>query len=170
MNLSFIDIAYNLAKKEYGNKEFAFSELFSKLSKSLHWTKKESDSNIGEFYANLMQDRRFIFCGKNNWCLSEYLNLKQKADLNSKLYENNSTQVFEEGYEQPLTSSSDIQKESQEYEQSSDVEEEKNEVSEYTENEDEEDETSYEDYEDLLKNQADQDEGFDDEWDLFSNR
>lgn len=98
MSRLLVDVAYEVAQKKYKDKQFAFSDLWSEVSKKLRYSPSQIEEETGEFFSDLMQDTRFIFCGKNNWQLSEFLTLEEKAKKVSMLYDLKS-EVFEEGFE-----------------------------------------------------------------------
>lgn len=161
MNFSLIEVAYNIAKKEYNNHQFAFKDLFSAVTHSMRWSKKEADEYIGELYTDMMQDKRFVFCGHNNWCLSEFLSLEQKHEFTNKLYESSTDQVYEEDYQQQTAhTNTEINPVTEEVENEN--------IEEFVETDDEVDE-SYQDYESMLKNQNSDDDDYDEENNVFIN-
>ncbi|WEK83299.1 MAG: DNA-directed RNA polymerase subunit delta [Mycoplasma sp.] len=98
MSRLLIDVAYDVAKQNYKNKQFAFNDLWSDVAKKVRYTPSQIKEETGEFYSDLMQDPRFIFCGKNNWQLSEYLTNQEKDKMVEMLYDLKSD-VYEEGFE-----------------------------------------------------------------------
>ena len=58
------DVAYDIAIKEFKNKTFSFKDLWSKIVSISRMKKAEANDQIGEFYAEIMQDPRFIYCKK----------------------------------------------------------------------------------------------------------
>lgn len=150
MSRSLIDVAYDLAQKEYKDKTFSFTDLFNKVTKQLRLDTKTKDENIGEFYSDLIQDKRFVFCGKNQWRLSQYLTLNEINNLHSNLYNDGSEQVYEEGFEvkQDTTESSNMTGSTFSVEQSDQISEES--VQEFMD--DEENDDTNEDYSEIERN------------------
>ena len=77
MSVSLINIAYDISKKEYQNKDFTFNDLWKKVIKFAHLNSDESLEEIGNFYSDIMQDPRFIYTGNNKWQLKEYVSLSE---------------------------------------------------------------------------------------------
>ncbi len=76
------DIAYEIAKKEYSNNEFSFTDLWDKIKSKLRIKPKDSNNIVGDFYAELIQDVRFTIFNQNNvWKLSEFLSDSEKENL-----------------------------------------------------------------------------------------
>lgn len=150
MSRSLIDVAYDLAQKEYKDKTFSFTDLFNKVTKQLRLDTKTKDENIGEFYSDLIQDKRFVFCGKNQWRLSQYLTLNEINNLHTNLYNDGSEQVYEEGFEvkQDTTESSNMTGSTFSVEQSDQISEES--VQEFMD--DEENDDTNEDYSEIERN------------------
>ena len=59
------DVAYDIALKQFRDKTFSFNDLWLKVVSVSRIKKTEADEQVGEFYAEIMQDPRFIYC-KNN--------------------------------------------------------------------------------------------------------
>ena len=95
------DIAYDIAIKEFKNKTFSFKDLWSKIVSKKKKKKDEANDHIGEFYAKIMQDPRFIYCKNNNWKLKEFLSINDVKNTQNMLYNSGySDDLYEEGYEQ----------------------------------------------------------------------
>ena len=95
------DIAYDIAIKEFKNKTFSFKDLWSKIVSASRMKKTDANDQIGEFYAEIMQDPRFIYCKNNNWKLKEFLSINDIKNTQNTLYNSVcSDDFYEEGYEQ----------------------------------------------------------------------
>ena len=95
------DVAYDIAIKEFKNKTFSFKDLWSKIVSISRMKKAEANDQIGEFYAEIMQDPRFIYCKNNNWKLKEFLSINDVKNTQNMLYNSGySDDLYEEGYEQ----------------------------------------------------------------------
>lgn len=95
------DVAYDIAVKEFKNKTFSFKDLWSKIVSISRMKKAEANDQIGEFYAEIMQDPRFIYCKNNNWKLKEFLSINDVKNTQNMLYSSGySDDLYEEGYEQ----------------------------------------------------------------------
>jgi DNA-directed RNA polymerase delta subunit len=56
-----IDLSYEIAKEEYGSKEFTFNKIYNSLtSKPIA---NYPQLSIGELYQEMLQDSRFIYVG-----------------------------------------------------------------------------------------------------------
>ena len=93
------DVAYDIALKQFRNKTFSFNELWSKVVSAGRIKKAEADEQIGEFYAEIMQDPRFIYCKNNTWKLKDFLSVNDAKNSESFLYNSTADEVYEEGYE-----------------------------------------------------------------------
>lgn len=100
MSKLLIDVAYDVAKKEFGDKEFSFAKLWAKVKTNCRIKPAEAAEMVGDFYADLAQDARFTMCKiTNDWRLTEYLSLTEKEKMRSQLYNfTNVENVYEEGY------------------------------------------------------------------------
>ena len=96
MSVSLINIAYDISKKEYQNKDFTFNDLWKKVIKFAHLNSDESLEEIGNFYSDIMQDPRFIYTGNNKWQLKEYVSLSEIDKMQSRMYDFNDVQVVDE--------------------------------------------------------------------------
>ena len=95
------DVAYDIAIKEFKDKTFSFKDLWSKIVSVSRMKKAEAKDQIGEFYAEIMQDPRFIYCKNNNWKLKEFLSINDVKNTQNMLYSSGySDDFYEEGYEQ----------------------------------------------------------------------
>ena len=95
------DVAYDIAIKEFKDKTFSFKDLWSKIVSVSRMKKAEANDQIGEFYAEIMQDPRFIYCKNNNWKLKEFLSINDVKNTQNMLYSSGySDDFYEEGYEQ----------------------------------------------------------------------
>lgn len=170
MSRSLIDVANDLAEKEYKDQIFNFSDLYNKLIKNLRLDEQTKNNNIGEFYADLMQDKRFVFCGKNQWRLSKFLNLSDIAALHSNLYNDGSDTIYEEGFEvKPIVDEQpNINGSSFSVEQSDQISEES--VQEFMDAEIEEEEELNADFTELERNYSHMDSDDEDVDDDESNR
>ena len=93
------DVAYDIALKQFGDKTFSFNDLWSKVVSTSRIKKAEADEQVGEFYAEIMQDPRFVYCKDNTWKLKDFLSVNDVKNSESMLYNNSSDVVYEEGYE-----------------------------------------------------------------------
>ena len=96
MSVSLINIAYDISKKEYQNKDFTFNDLWKKVIKFAHLNSDESLEEIGNFYSDIMQDPRFIYTGNNKWQLKEYVSLSEIDKMQSRMYDFKDVQVLDE--------------------------------------------------------------------------
>ena len=96
MSVSLINIAYDISKKEYQNKDFTFNDLWKKVIKFEHLNSDESLEEIGNFYSDIMQDPRFIYTGNNKWQLKEYVSLSEIDKMQSRMYDFKDVQVLDE--------------------------------------------------------------------------
>lgn len=95
------DVAYDIAIKEFKNKTFSFKDLWSKIISASRMKKTDANNQIGEFYAEIMQDPRFVYCKNNNWRLKEFLSINDIKNTQNILYSSGySDDFYEEGYEQ----------------------------------------------------------------------
>ena len=94
------DVAYDIALKQFGNKTFSFKELWTKVVSANRIKKAEADELIGEFYAEIMQDPRFVYCSNNTWKLVDFLSVNDTKNAENLLYNSVADDVYEEGYEQ----------------------------------------------------------------------
>ena len=95
-NKRIIDLAYDLAKTKYKNKAFTFEELWKDLIRKCRLDAQEQ-KNAGHIYTYMLQDHRFIFVGKGEWRVREFLKLEEQQALSNALYE--FKEVQEEGEE-----------------------------------------------------------------------
>lgn len=86
MDKTIINNAYLVAKAKYEKKAFTFQNLWKELIKKLKLDEEEQ-AQVGQVYASMLQDHRFIFAGNNQWKLREYLTLEQQAELSNALYD-----------------------------------------------------------------------------------
>ena len=93
------DVAYDIALKQFGDKTFSFNDLWSKVVSISRIKKSEADEQVGEFYTEIMQDPRFVYCKDNTWKLKDFLSINDAKNSEKFLYNNNKTDVYEEGYE-----------------------------------------------------------------------
>lgn len=93
------DVAYDIALKQFGDKTFSFDKLWSKVVSVSRIKKAETDEQVAEFYAEIMQDPRFVYCKDNTWKLKDFLSVNDAKNSESMLYNNTSDGVYEEGYE-----------------------------------------------------------------------
>ncbi|AIV03697.1 DNA-directed RNA polymerase subunit delta [Candidatus Malacoplasma girerdii] len=98
MSRLLIDVAYDIAKQNFKKEQFSFESLWDLVTKKMRYSQEQIESEIGEFYSDIMQDSRFIFCGRNHWRLSEYLKLDEKHNMQNMLYDLNQ-EICEEGYD-----------------------------------------------------------------------
>ena len=100
------EIAYEIAKKDFKNKEFNFNDLVNKVIDKAGISRNEFDDQIGDFYTNLLQDVRFVFSGNNQWALKENLKFSDYQIKINSLYDFEQSDVVED-YEQNLLDSSE---------------------------------------------------------------
>ena len=93
------DVAYDIALKQFRDKTFSFNDLWLKVVSVSRIKKAEADEQVGEFYAEIMQDPRFVYCKDNTWKLKDFLSINDAKNLEIFLYNNNAYDVYEEGYE-----------------------------------------------------------------------
>ena len=93
------DVAYDIALKQFRDKTFSFNDLWLKVVSVSRIKKTEADEQVGEFYAEIMQDPRFVYCKDNTWKLKDFLSINDAKNLEIFLYNNNAYDVYEEGYE-----------------------------------------------------------------------
>lgn len=86
MDKTIINNAYLVAKAKYEKKAFTFQNLWKELVKKLKLDEEEQ-AQVGQVYASMLQDHRFIFAGNNQWKLREYLTLEEQAELSNALYD-----------------------------------------------------------------------------------
>ncbi|MDE6289352.1 MAG: DNA-directed RNA polymerase subunit delta [Ureaplasma sp.] len=98
------EIAYEIAKKDFKNKEFNFNDLVNKVIDKAGISRNEFDDQIGDFYTNLLQDVRFVFLGNNQWALKENLKFADYQIKINSLYDFEQSDVVED-YEQNLLDS-----------------------------------------------------------------
>ncbi len=67
MNLSMVDIAYQLMTKK--KKEVDFAKLYQEVSEIKGYTVEEAEEKISVFYTDITLDGRFITLGENRWDL-----------------------------------------------------------------------------------------------------
>ena len=96
MSVSLINIAYDISKKEYQNKDFTFNDSWKKVIKFAHLNSDEALEEIGNFYSDIMQDPRFIYTGNNKWQLKEYVSLSEIDKMQSRMYDFKDVQVLDE--------------------------------------------------------------------------
>lgn len=109
MSRLMIDIAYEIAKKEYSDNEFSFVDLWDKIKSKLRIKPKDSNNIVGDFYAELIQDVRFtIFNQHNMWKLSEFLSDSEKENLHKQLFKFSNDTIYEDGYGDKISSSENI--------------------------------------------------------------
>lgn len=93
-----VDLAYSIAKEQFGNKLFSFSSIWSKVWKSADRFSREKVENwIGYFYTELSTDPRFIIYSFNNWRLREFVSIKELQKFGKVIF--SSEALFEEEYE-----------------------------------------------------------------------
>ncbi|GCE63760.1 DNA-directed RNA polymerase subunit delta [Candidatus Mycoplasma haematohominis] len=98
-----VDIAYGIAKEQFQNQFFSFSEIWSKVWKSAErFSKEKVEDWIGYFYTELILDPRFTIYGFNNWKLREFVPLNEIKKLEKTIFSDDA--VFEEEYEAYITS------------------------------------------------------------------
>lgn len=97
-NKHLIDIAYELAKNNFKEKSFDFNTIWSKVVKETKMNKEMQDKMIGVFYVDLLEDKRFLFIGKNSWRLKEFVHFDELDKYEKALF-NFEGQVIEEGFE-----------------------------------------------------------------------
>ncbi|MDE6472869.1 MAG: DNA-directed RNA polymerase subunit delta [Ureaplasma sp.] len=100
------EIAYEIAKKDFKNKEFNFNDLVNKIIDKAEISKTEFNDQIGDFYTNLLQDVRFVFLGNNQWTLKENLKVAEYQIKMNSLYDFEQNDLVED-YEQNLIDSSE---------------------------------------------------------------
>lgn len=93
-----IDLAYDIAKEQFGDRFFSFTSIWSKVWKSAgRFSKEKVETWIGYFYAELTLDPRFTLYSFNNWRLREFIPMKELQKLEKTVFSSES--VFEEEYE-----------------------------------------------------------------------
>ena len=85
-NKTLIDLAYDVAKTKYRNKAFTFTELWKEFVKKCKLDKEEQNL-AGHIYTSMLQDPRFIFIGKGEWKVREFLKLDEQKTLSNALYD-----------------------------------------------------------------------------------
>lgn len=96
-NKQIITLAYELAKTKYKNKAFTFEALWKELTKKARLDKDEQ-AQAGLVYATMLQDRRFIFVGNQQWQIREFLTQEEQNKFSNALFDFNLV-VEEEGEE-----------------------------------------------------------------------
>lgn len=86
MDKQLIDIAYDLAKVKYAKKAFTFKQLWNELIKKAKLDQQEQ-KQVGHVFTTMLQDHRFIFVGKDQWKIREFLTLEQQNELSNALYD-----------------------------------------------------------------------------------
>lgn len=93
------EIAYEIAKQEFKDKEFSFDDLATKVVKRIKASTKDVATVKGELYSEIMQDTNFLYLGKKVWRLREYVDQTNlKRTLASSLYDFDKS-LTEEDYE-----------------------------------------------------------------------
>ncbi len=88
MSKQINDIAYEVAKEEFGDKVFSFNQLWSKTASRIKTPTKQQATVKGELYSEIMQDTNFLYIGKQNWKLREFVDQNTlKKTLASSLYD-----------------------------------------------------------------------------------
>lgn len=94
------EIAYEIAKEEYKDQVFSFDNLWSKLVKHIKVPLKEQAALKGELYSEIIQDTNFLYSGKQNWRLREFVTQDElKKTLANSLYDFDKS-LTEEDYEE----------------------------------------------------------------------
>lgn len=89
LNKNIIDIAYNavseINKKE--KKQFTFEEILHGIQDTKLYTTSQIEEQLGEIYAGLSQDKRFILNSDGKWELCENLTIEQITQISNAMYE-----------------------------------------------------------------------------------
>ena len=94
------EIAYQIAKENFGDQVFAFNDLWAKVVKQIKVPTKEQPVLKGELYSEIIQDTNFLYVGKQNWRLREFVSQADlKKNLASSLYDFDKS-LSEEDYDQ----------------------------------------------------------------------
>lgn len=97
-----VDLAYDIAKSQFGNQFFSFTSIWSKVWKSSsNFSKEKVENWIGYFYTELLTDPRFVVFSFNNWRLKEFMNFDEVKKLDKTVFYDDSVlddYVFEESY------------------------------------------------------------------------
>lgn len=95
-----MEIAHQVAKKEFKNKSFSFQQLWSLVwKKAIQFKNEKVEDWIGVFYTDLVQDKRFLIAGSNEWLLAEYVKIEDAEKIARKMYYDEKSEVYEEGFE-----------------------------------------------------------------------
>ncbi|WP_027119778.1 DNA-directed RNA polymerase subunit delta [[Mycoplasma] testudinis] len=92
-----INKAYDIALKEFKDKPFAFTRLWSEVSKASKISKQEEPNLIGGFYVDLLQDPRFVHVGDRKWRLRTTMKYEEWDKISQSMY--GVKEYYEEGYE-----------------------------------------------------------------------
>lgn len=94
------EIAYEIAKENFADKIFSFNDLWAKVVKHIKVPTKEQPTVKGELYSEIIQDTNFLYVGKQNWRLREYVSQSElKKSLANSLYDFDKS-LTEEDYEE----------------------------------------------------------------------
>ncbi|GAA5414948.1 DNA-directed RNA polymerase subunit delta [Ureaplasma ceti] len=104
LSRDLIDIAYECVESYFtkhkikNDETITFEKIVELTCKAAGISQKDFEAMVGSFYADLMQDGRFVFLGENKWNLKDRITMKEyKKNLNT-LYEYEKT-VSEEEYD-----------------------------------------------------------------------
>ncbi len=102
-NQDLIDVAFECVLDYFKNKKpeatISFEEICDAVIKKTKISKTDFDKIIGSFYVDLMQDRRLIYLGNDSWNLKDRIKLDQYLKNLNSLYDYDSSQDVEDGYE-----------------------------------------------------------------------
>ncbi len=98
-----IDVAYECVLDYFKDKKtdstISFNEICEAVMKKNKISKSDFEKIIGSFYVDLMQDRRLIYLGNDAWNLKDRIKLDQYLKNLNSLYDYDSSQDVEDGYE-----------------------------------------------------------------------
>lgn len=95
-----INLAYEIAKKEFNDRSFSFQSLWSLVwNRATDFKGEKVENWIGIFYTDLCQDRRFLVCGPTTWCLKESITVAKAEKIANTMFLYENDDIFEEGYE-----------------------------------------------------------------------
>lgn len=104
LNKDLIDVAYSCVVNYFSKQKdptvtLDFKTICSLTCKDAKISQEDFNEIIGSFYADLMQDGRFVFLGNDKWNLKDRITLEvYKKNLNS-LYDYENTSTLAEEYD-----------------------------------------------------------------------
>lgn len=105
LDKDLVDLGYEYAvdffkKSQKENLALDFNKICKGVKKLGKFSDEEFDQILGSFYADLLQDNRFVFLGNDQWTLKDLIPIEQYRKNQNSLYNYDSNAPFQEVYDE----------------------------------------------------------------------